>query len=158
MRYDRFLNPFAKRSEFMSRTPWFASLSACLAISTILVGCSGRQPGQQNSASPKAPNDRPPAATSHTDQKAQQKDVSDHAEHEAGAPDKTHEDALAELSPQDRVLAGKQQVCPVSGQPLGSMGKPYKVTVQGRDVLLCCPGCEAEIKADPEKYLAKLPK
>jgi Cu(I)/Ag(I) efflux system membrane fusion protein len=37
------------------------------------------------------------------------------------------------------------------------MGTPYKVTVQGREVFLCCPGCEAKIKGDPEKYLAKLP-
>ena len=44
----------------------------------------------------------------------------------------------------------------MSGEPLGAMGKPYKVTVQGQDVLLCCSGCEAKIKANPEEYLAKL--
>jgi len=49
---------------------------------------------------------------------------------------------LAKLSPEDRALAEKQKTCPVSGEPLGSMGVPYKLTVQGRDVLLCCPGCE----------------
>jgi YHS domain-containing protein len=64
---------------------------------------------------------------------------------------------LAKLSSEDRALAENQEVCPVSGQPLGSMGTPYKVTVQGREVLLCCPGCETKIKGDPEKYLAKLP-
>ena len=66
--------------------------------------------------------------------------------------------ALAELSAADRVLAQKQKTCPVSGGPLGAMGKPYKVTVKGREVFLCCRGCEAEIKKNPEKYLAKLPK
>ncbi|MBN2475254.1 MAG: hypothetical protein JXB62_11635 [Pirellulales bacterium] len=65
-------------------------------------------------------------------------------------------DALAELSPEDLALAQKQAVCPVSGAKLGSMGKPYKVAVQGRDVLLCCQGCEAELQADADKYLAKL--
>ena len=45
----------------------------------------------------------------------------------------------------------------MTNETLGKMGKPYKVTIQGRDVLLCCPGCEAKIKEDPEKYLAKLP-
>lgn len=53
-------------------------------------------------------------------------------------------------------MAKKQRICPVTGQRLGSMGKPYKVRVQGRDVLLCCKGCEARLKSDPDKYLAKL--
>ena len=69
-----------------------------------------------------------------------------------------HAEALAELSAADRALIEKQKTCPVSGEPLGSMGKPYKVTVKDRVVFLCCKGCEAEIKKNPEKYLAKLPK
>lgn len=53
-------------------------------------------------------------------------------------------------------LAEKQRICPVTGERLGSMGKPYKVRVKGRDVLLCCQGCEAQFMRDPDKYLAKL--
>jgi len=64
---------------------------------------------------------------------------------------------LAELSPEDRAMAEKQKVCPVSGQALGSMGKPVKVHVKGRDVFLCCPDCEESIRKEPDKYLAKLP-
>ena len=63
---------------------------------------------------------------------------------------------LEKLSPEDRQVAMRQKICPVSGEKLGSMGPPYKVTVSGVEVLLCCDGCEAEIKKDPEKYLAKL--
>ncbi|MFV2066896.1 MAG: hypothetical protein ACC645_07920 [Pirellulales bacterium] len=55
-----------------------------------------------------------------------------------------------------RTLAEKQRVCPVTEQPLGSMGKPYQVRAKGRDVLLCCKGCVAKFKSDPDKYLAKL--
>lgn len=65
---------------------------------------------------------------------------------------------LADLSPEDRAAAEAQKVCPVSGEALGSMGAPYKITVKGRDVFLCCSGCEAQIMKDPDKYLAKLPK
>ena len=65
---------------------------------------------------------------------------------------------LAELSPEDRAAAEKQKICPVSGEPLGSMGKPVKVTVKGQTVFLCCAGCEDAIKKDPDKYLAKLKK
>lgn len=63
---------------------------------------------------------------------------------------------LAELSPADRALAEKQKVCPVSEEPLGAMGKPVKVTAKGRVVFLCCEGCVAEFKANPDKYLKKL--
>jgi YHS domain-containing protein len=64
--------------------------------------------------------------------------------------------AMAELSPEERAAAEKQRVCPVSGEPLGSMGKPYKITVKGQTVFLCCSGCEEEIRKEPDKYLAKL--
>ena len=64
--------------------------------------------------------------------------------------------AMAELPAEDRAAAEKQKVCPVSGEPLGAMGKPYKTTVKGQTVFLCCDGCEDELKKNPEKYLAKL--
>ncbi|MDY0168150.1 MAG: hypothetical protein RBS80_16500 [Thermoguttaceae bacterium] len=86
--------------------------------------------------------------------------VDPHAGHDHGAADDTageYAEALAGLAPADRELAEKQQICPVSEQPLGSMGTPVKVKVEGRDVLLCCAGCQQAIEADPQKYLAKLP-
>ena len=46
--------------------------------------------------------------------------------------------------------------CIVSGGKLGGMGKPYVMQVEGREVRLCCKGCEAKVKADPAKYLKKM--
>ena len=63
---------------------------------------------------------------------------------------------LAELSVEDRQLAEKQRICPVSGDLLGAMGKPFKTSVKGQTVFLCCEGCEQELKDNPDKYLAKL--
>ena len=63
---------------------------------------------------------------------------------------------LKELDEADRKLAEKQKYCPKTGELLGSMGKPYKITLNGRVVFLCCDGCEEEVKKDPEKYLKKL--
>ena len=63
---------------------------------------------------------------------------------------------LKELDEADRKAAEKQKVCPVSGEKLGSMGKPYKVTVKGRTFFLCCDGCLSELNAHPDKYLKKL--
>lgn len=63
---------------------------------------------------------------------------------------------LAKLTEQERKSALKQGVCPVTSQPLGSMGKPPLIKVNGQEVFLCCAGCEEEIRNEPEKYLAKV--
>jgi hypothetical protein len=44
----------------------------------------------------------------------------------------------------------------VSGEPLGSMGTPVKVTVKNRDVWICCEGCRGRLMRNPDTYLAKL--
>jgi YHS domain-containing protein len=64
--------------------------------------------------------------------------------------------AMAELSETDRAAALAQKICPVSGETLGGMGAPIKVTVKGRDVFLCCPNCREKLEANPDEYLAKL--
>ena len=47
-----------------------------------------------------------------------------------------------------------QKVCPVSGQPLGSMGDPIPVTVGDDTIYVCCAGCVDKVKAEFPKYLA----
>ena len=64
--------------------------------------------------------------------------------------------AIAELPEAERPVAAAQKICPVGGGALGTMGMPYKVTVKGRDVYLCCEGCKGAIEKDPDQYLAKL--
>jgi hypothetical protein len=66
-------------------------------------------------------------------------------------------DALKGLAPEDRSLAERQKVCPVTGMPLGSMGAPKRMAVSGRIVFLCCGACESKLLREPAKYLAKLP-
>jgi len=56
----------------------------------------------------------------------------------------------------DKELIEKQKTCPVTDQPLGSMGKPVKVVVKKRTVFLCCAGCKKKLLANPDKYLKKL--
>ena len=84
-----------------------------------------------------------------------------HAEHADQGAAESHEtdgDPMAELSPEDRAAAEKQELCPVSGEKLGSMGTPYKTVVKDQTVFLCCDGCEENLIKDPDKYLAKLNK
>jgi len=83
----------------------------------------------------------------------------DDADHEHGTETSdTSEmpEGLADLPDEERAAAVEQKICPVSGELLGSMGAPIKVTVKDREVFLCCAGCEGAITEDPDKYLAKL--
>ena len=41
----------------------------------------------------------------------------------------------------DRILIAAQDVCPVTGEPLGSMGAPVRAKSGERTVFLCCKGC-----------------
>jgi hypothetical protein len=67
-------------------------------------------------------------------------------------------EALAGLPAEDRTSAEKQHFCPVSGKMLGTMGVPSKVQIKDRDVWICCPGCEDQLRAKSSEYLAKLDK
>jgi YHS domain-containing protein len=58
----------------------------------------------------------------------------------------------------DRELALAQKVCLISGEPLGDMGVPFKVTAEGKTGFLCCKGCKQDFDKDPKSALAKLGK
>jgi hypothetical protein len=62
---------------------------------------------------------------------------------------------LATLEPEKRKLAEAQKYCPIHDAPLGSMGAPFELTIDGQLVFLCCDGCEKAAKKEPEKTLAK---
>jgi Cu(I)/Ag(I) efflux system membrane fusion protein len=57
----------------------------------------------------------------------------------------------------DRELIARQKMCPVTGADLDSMGGPVRLEVAGRVVFICCEGCEAALRKDPDKYLSRLP-
>jgi hypothetical protein len=119
------------------RTMWIASsVLMGVALSALVVGCGP-------SSTTSAPSSGASSAAS----------GSTAAEQSADAD---IQEALAQLPEADRELAVKQRICPVSGNPLGSMGKPVEVTVKGRRVFLCCDGCREEIEKEPDKYLAKI--
>jgi hypothetical protein len=71
-------------------------------------------------------------------------------------PADTGETTETSLTDADKAAILAQKICPVSGEDLGSMGDPIKVTVDGRDVFVCCDQCVEPLKAEPAKYLAKL--
>jgi len=143
----------------MSRLFLLLSVLAMVAFTFGLSGCDTAQdttPAEQGADSHAGHNHA--AGEGHTDDAddGHDRDAEDadaHAGQDHGDMDNSKvEAALAELSADDQAAARAQKTCPVSKELLGLMGTPYKVTVHGKDVFLCCQGCEAEIKANPEKY------
>jgi hypothetical protein len=65
---------------------------------------------------------------------------------------------IKELPADEQAAALKQAVCPVSGEHLGSMGTPVKVSAENRTFYLCCKSCQDDVKADPKGVIAKLDK
>ncbi|RIK73953.1 MAG: RND transporter [Planctomycetota bacterium] len=63
---------------------------------------------------------------------------------------------LEKLPEEDRALATAQRLCPVTGEPLGSMGVPVKVTIDGEPVFLCCKSCERQARQQPAQTLEKV--
>ena len=47
----------------------------------------------------------------------------------------------------------KQTTCPVMG---GKINKAQYADVKGKRIYVCCKGCIAPLKADPDKYLKKM--
>lgn len=132
----------------MSNSYKLTALFAC-TLAIIAAGCKPK-PVAEPKAIPKAtegPTLEPPKQTPTTPTQAGA------AEKDEAAKIKAN---LASLSTEDRALAEKQKICPVSGEPLGGMGAPKKLSVAGQDVFICCAGCEKEITSEPEKYLAKV--
>ncbi len=126
----------------MSRISMFLSSLAVLVIAVSLSGCGGQA-------------DSKPAAEQPATRGDKQRGEGKHSGHAMPASTDV-EKALAELSAEDQATAENQQTCAVTDAALGSMGKPFKLTVQERDVFLCCEMCKDAVTDDPKKYMAKL--
>jgi hypothetical protein len=61
--------------------------------------------------------------------------------------------AFASATRADQPAINAQRVCKVSGESLGSMGVPIKVTRGNSSVFLCCQGCIKKVQANPDLYL-----
>ncbi len=62
-------------------------------------------------------------------------------------------EGIAQLPLAEQRAALKQRTCPVTKEPLGSMGKPIRVSVAGQSLFVCCEGCVGALKENPAKYL-----
>ena len=46
--------------------------------------------------------------------------------------------------------------CPVSGEPLGSMGDPIDFVVDGHLIRLCCAGCKKGVAAKKDEIVSRI--
>ena len=125
---------------------WLASI----ALAASFVGCDSPAPAPSTGAAPAKADDGKKVDEKKADEKKVDiKDV------------KLTDDQLAEikkLPEADQKVALEQKVCPISGDNLGDMGVPIKVTLKDQTVLLCCGGCKKQALAEPEVTLAKIGK
>jgi len=131
----------------------FSRVSLILFVSGMLalLGC-GTPP-----APPALPGkEAMPDKTADADDKAEPKTPEELAKEEKLK--KIYDRHISKLPEAEAALARKQRICPVMEKPLGSMGTPIKVEVQGRMVYICCEGCREELLEKPEESLARLPK
>lgn len=139
----------------MSRITFSLAALATMVFALGLSGCNGESQSGSDAGNREAEGrmDHDHSDHEHGDH--------DHGTHDHGAHDHGSsevEATLAQLSPEDRESAQAQKLCLVSDEPLGSMGKPVKVVVGEKAVWICCDHCADPLKADPDKYLAKLNK
>jgi len=56
-------------------------------------------------------------------------------------------------APVDTAKPATNTICPVAGGKVTEKSKT--VVVRGQAYRICCEGCDAKLKADPDKYLEK---
>jgi YHS domain-containing protein len=85
-------------------------------------------------------------------------DAGSEHDHEHGEEGHTHEHtetAMAAESAKEIASSTEQTTCPImEGNPIN---KAVFTEYKGKKVYFCCPGCDSKFRADPEKYIAKLP-
>ena len=69
--------------------------------------------------------------------------------------DSTQASQISTDQPAAATVAVEQTTCPVmEGNPIN---KNIFIEYEGKKVYFCCPACPDVFKADPQKYIAKLP-
>ena len=62
--------------------------------------------------------------------------------------------AVAEKA--DAAVEVGNKFCPISGEKVGQMGEPEKITYKGKIYNLCCSMCVKDFNKDPEAAITKI--
>jgi Cu(I)/Ag(I) efflux system membrane fusion protein len=99
-------------------------------------------------------SDKPTSGSPNSSQRAEENTSAETSERRVLSAEELAE--LAQLPPTDRRLAEQQVLCPIADQPLGSMGVPQRLELDGEVVFLCCKSCEGKAKEDPKRIANKV--
>lgn len=114
------------------------AISTILLLAPISVGCKGAGNDTDAAYSVSQPYNAPPQATVY-------------AATAQPAASATGTNRYVNRLPEPNQTI--QQVCPITGAKLGSMGSPVPVVVDGHTIYVCCAGCVEKLNQNPEKYL-----
>jgi YHS domain-containing protein len=65
-------------------------------------------------------------------------------------------DTNAPAKSDKKLIPDKLATCPVSGDKLGEMGKPFLMEYKDQEVKLCCKDCKKDFDKDPAKFMKKI--
>ena len=71
-------------------------------------------------------------------------------------PGEAHAEAIPETTAQVKSQPYTLSTCPVSGEPLGTMGDPIIKEIDGREVRLCCNMCVPKFEKNADAYFKKI--
>ena len=109
---------------------WFGVI--LLFLLAVSMGCARDRPSPKPFSSPVSLN-------------------SGYAAHDHGA---TPYAATAQASNTTETNVVQHKKCPVTGEPLDSMGGAISVDANGQTIFVCCQGCVKSVKQNSAKYLA----
>ncbi len=110
------------------------------AAAATYFGASGGPQQHQHGPAPATRESTPSESPSSVPRQPSQKDLAN----------------IQKLPPADREAALRQKTCPATGLPLGSMGVPIKITVDGRSFFICCDHCTERANAESDRVLKQL--
>ncbi|HEX7009753.1 MAG TPA: hypothetical protein VF184_07220 [Phycisphaeraceae bacterium] len=138
------------------------ALIACSMLVSAAIwgaGCSESAPMQSEAPAAKAPIVISPATQEPmTAQAATAEPPAAQADSPSTQPDSSSASASPATAPttQTALVPYPLDYCIVSGQELGSMGGPYEIAYNGRQIKFCCPDCEEMFREDADNYLRML--
>jgi hypothetical protein len=64
--------------------------------------------------------------------------------------------ALSQEKKPEKAILYPLEICIVTDEKLGEMGKPHVFVHEGQEIKLCCKSCLKRFNKEPQRYLKKL--
>jgi YHS domain-containing protein len=143
----------SERMRFFQKISMIVALPLALGAVLVLGACCGKHGPHAHATAAASSGGCCASETSATSCEPVAAGASGDAKAPAAEPAMAQEPAPADRPPAHAAVA-EQTNCPVMGGPID---KAIFVEYKGKKVYFCCKDCVEKFKADPEKYVSKLP-